>query len=428
MKEKLFESHFGERYRMAILENGLRIYVCEKPEYSSSYAVFGTCYGSIDTAFSADGGETVRVPEGIAHFLEHKLFESEDGDAFTRFAKTGANANAFTSFDRTCYLFSCSDSFEENLEILLDFVTHPYFTEQTVQKEQGIIGQEIRMYDDSPGWCVLFRMLSAMYHHHPVKIDIAGTTDSIAEITADLLYRCYRTFYNPANMFLCVAGNVRFEQVIRAAEKATASIPSVHIRREAVAEPESVIAHTTEREFDVSIPQFCLGFKEPCDESGKSLARRIHMSAALQILVGDCSPLYRRLISEELINDEFDSEYFTGRGYAAVLFSGESACPERVQERILEETERILKKGAESELLETVRRAMYGDSIKRYNSVENIVMQMCECAVDQEELFDEQTIIEQMTPQDILSCLSVIRSETAVLSVIKPRSRKGENA
>ena len=159
----------------------------EKAGFNSSYAIFGTKYGSIDTTFSVNGEETT-VPEGIAHFLEHKLFESEDGDAFSKYAKTGAYANAFTSFDRTCNLFSCSDKFYDNLDILLSFVQSPYFTEETVKKEQGIIGQEIRMYDDSPGWRVMFNMLTAMYRNHPVRIDIAGTVESIAEIDYDLLY------------------------------------------------------------------------------------------------------------------------------------------------------------------------------------------------------------------------------------------------
>ena len=209
MKIDTITSSVGFCCKKAVLENGLQVYVVEKEDYSSAYALFGTRYGSVDTVFSRDNENFTAVPEGIAHFLEHKLFESEDGDAFTRYAETGAYANAFTSFDRTCYLFSCSDNFEKNLDILLDFVQNPYFTEQTVKKEQGIIGQEIRMYEDSPSWRVLFNMLSAMYQNHPVRIDIAGTVDSIAKIDANLLYECYNTFYHPSNMFICIAGNVK---------------------------------------------------------------------------------------------------------------------------------------------------------------------------------------------------------------------------
>ena len=179
MQKEVFESDIGESYVKAVHPSGLKIYILEKPQYNSSYAIFGTKYGSIDTCFAVNG-EKVSVPEGIAHFLEHKLFESEDGDAFTKYAETGAAANAFTSFDRTCYLFACSDRFYDNLAILLDFVQSPYFTAQTVSKEQGIIGQEIRMYEDDPNWRVTFNMLGAMYKNHTVKIDIAGTVESIA--------------------------------------------------------------------------------------------------------------------------------------------------------------------------------------------------------------------------------------------------------
>jgi len=171
MKKVYKDSVLSEQVVSAVLPNGLKILIAEKKDFKTNFAIFGTKYGSIDTAFSVNDGETIAVPEGIAHYLEHKLFESEDGDAFARFSETGASANAFTSFDRTCYLFSCADRFEENLDILLDFVQSPYFTPKTVQKEQGIIGQEIRMYDDSPEWCVLFNMLEAMYEQHPVRID-----------------------------------------------------------------------------------------------------------------------------------------------------------------------------------------------------------------------------------------------------------------
>lgn len=231
MKKQFFEGFADEGYLKTTLDSGLTVYLMEKSQYASSYAIFGTKYGSIDTRFSKDGGEEINVPEGIAHYLEHKLFESEDGDAFTKYAETGASANAFTSFDRTCYLFSCSDKFYENLDILLNFVQNPYFTAENVQKEQGIIGQEIRMYDDNPGWCVLFNLLKAMYINHPVRIDIAGTTESIAEINADLLYKCYETFYNPSNMFICIVGNIDIDKTLKQIESSVVDRRSVEITR-----------------------------------------------------------------------------------------------------------------------------------------------------------------------------------------------------
>ena len=248
MQKQYFESSMGESYVKAVHPSGLKIYILEKPQYNSSYAVFGTKYGSIDNCFAVNGSET-RVPEGIAHFLEHKLFESEDGDAFTKYAETGAYANAFTSFDRTCYLFSCSDKFEENLQILLDFVQSPYFTAATVQKEQGIIGQEIKMYDDSPGWRVMFNMLLAMYKNHPVRIDIAGTVESIAEIDDKLLYECYNTFYNPSNMFICIAGNVNTEKVLSQIESGIKNTEAKEIIRIDSEEPDEILNPYTEHPF-----------------------------------------------------------------------------------------------------------------------------------------------------------------------------------
>ena len=194
-------------------DSGLTMLLCPMEGFSTAYAAFTTKLGSVDTRFKTqDDADFVDVPEGVAHFLEHKMFENEEGDAFARYAKTGASANAFTSFDRTSYLFACTDRFSESLEILLDFVRRPYFTEASVQKEQGIIGQEIRMYDDSGDWRVMFNLLGALYHNHPVRIDIAGTVESIVQIDHELLYRCHRTFYHLNNMVLCVAGNFTVEQ------------------------------------------------------------------------------------------------------------------------------------------------------------------------------------------------------------------------
>ena len=302
MKRETFESDIGESYVRAELDNGLKIYILEKPRYNSSYAIFGTKYGSIDTCFSV-GEDKLEVPEGIAHFLEHKLFESEDGDAFSKYAKTGAYANAFTSFDRTCYLFSCSDKFYENLEILLSFVQSPYFTQATVNKEQGIIGQEIKMYDDSPAWRVMFNMLYAMYHNHPVRIDIAGTVDSIAKIDHNLLYKCYNTFYNPSNMFVCIAGNVDVEKVLKQIKGAVVTEKNPQIER--IFEPESreVVKPYVEQSLSVGQPMFCFGYKECMEKPERSPKEKIATNLLLEILAGECSPLYKKLINENLIND-----------------------------------------------------------------------------------------------------------------------------
>ena len=419
MKTKQIANVFSETYTEATHSSGLKIYVFEKAGYNSAYALFGTKYGSIDTCFSLNGEKT-EVPEGIAHFLEHKLFESEDGDAFTKYAKTGAYANAFTSFDRTCYLFSCSNRFEENLGILLDFVQSPYFTAATVQKEQGIIGQEIRMYDDSPAWRVMFNLLGAMYHKHPVRIDIAGTVESIAQIDDQLLYRCYKTFYHPSNMFICIAGNVDTQKVLAQIEKAIKPSGPITLERIRCDEPEEIVTSYVEQAFPVAQPMFCFGYKEAVKEPERTLKEKICTNLLMEMIVGDSSPLYKHLTEEGLINDEFESEYFTGYGYAAVIFEGESSDPERVCEEIKAEIARLRREGLGRELFEAVRRGMYGDAIRTFESVEGIAMQEVSCAMFGQGLFEELELLKNMTVQDVAGRLQLFDDQKTVLSVVKP--------
>lgn len=419
MQKEVFESDIGESYVKAVHPSGLKIYILEKPQYNSSYAIFGTKYGSIDTCFAVNS-EKVSVPEGIAHFLEHKLFESEDGDAFTKYAETGAAANAFTSFDRTCYLFACSDRFYDNLAILLDFVQSPYFTAQTVSKEQGIIGQEIRMYDDSPDWRVTFNMLGAMYKNHPVKIDIAGTVESIAQINDKLLYSCYNTFYNLSNMFICIAGNVNTEKVLAQINGALKPSEPVEITRIGCDEPDTVQKNFVSQKMAVAYPMFCLGFKEPVSAPERTVKEKVATALLLEIIAGDASPLYKRLINAGLINDEFGFEYFTGHGYAAVMFEGESSDPEKVAAEIKAEIERIKTDGIDKKLFSAVRCGMYGDAVRSFNSVESITMNLVNCAMFDCGLFDELKYLKNITAEDVLKRLQLLDADKSVLSVIEP--------
>ncbi len=420
MKKQIFEGFGEESYIKAVMPNGLEIYIMEKSQYSSSYAIYGTRYGSIDTRFAKDGGEEICVPEGIAHYLEHKLFEGEDGDAFSKYAKTGASANAFTSFDRTCYLFSCSDNFYENLDILLSFVQAPYFTPENVEKEQGIIGQEIRMYDDNPGWRVMFNLLKGMYHSHPVRIDIAGTVESIAQIDAPLLYKCYETFYNPSNMFICLVGNIDTDKTLKQIEKSIIDRKPVEITRGEFLEPQTIVKPYVEQRLAVNTPMFCLGFKQKINSPYRRLKSKICVDLLLQIICGDASPLYARLMNEGLINDDFDSEYFNGNGYAAVIFEGESRDPERVAEEIKAEINRLREEGVSKKLFSAVKCGMYGSLVRRFNSVEGLAMSLTECAMCGYSLFDEIKMLKSVSYDDVMKRFDVFCDENAVLSVIKP--------
>lgn len=393
----------NEQYVEAVHESGLKILLCPKPDFTGSYALFGTRYGSIDTKFRLKGEDRfVTIPEGTAHFLEHKLFESEEGDAFDRFSKTGASANAYTSFDRTCYLFSCSDRFDENLDILLDFVRHPYFTEQTVQKEQGIIGQEIRMYEDDPGWCVMFNLLGALYRNHPVRIDIAGTAESIAQINADTLYRCYRTFYHPSNMFLCVCGPVDPDKILEKVDRLLAGAQPKPIERGTHDEPRGIVTASVRREMAVAIPQFCFGYKEDCTAAPeKTLRERVETDILLEMIAGRSGRLYNELLEQGLINDSFDASYFTGYGYAAELFEGESRDPERVADAIRGEISRMRSEGLDPAEFTRAKNSLYGRNVMMYNSVERVATALASAAMEGYTLFDIDGIYESVTVADL---------------------------
>ncbi len=421
MKTEYFKSDIlGGGYTVAELDSGLKVYICEKKEFNSVYAAYGTKYGSIDSSFTVNGKQ-FSVPDGIAHFLEHKLFESEDGDAFSKYAATGAYANAFTSFDRTCYIFSCTDRFYENLDILLGFVQNPYFTAETVKKEQGIIGQEIKMYDDSPNWCVLFGMLEAMYHNNPVKIDIAGTTDSIAEIDDKVLYECYNTFYNPSNMFICIAGNVDTDEVLKRIEASIKPAPQILLERGKFTEPENVVSSFTEKRLEVAMPLFCYGYKQDVTCGDPSFKDMIAMNAFIKILADNASPLYKRLTEKQLINDEFDAEYFSGRSFAAVIFEGESADPQAVAAEINNEIESIRQYGIDETLFEAVKRDMYGQAVKRYNSVDAVALMLVDSAVFGYNYSEELEIIKNLTVSDLMALLPIFIKEKSVLSVINKK-------
>ena len=400
---------------------GLNIYVMPKPGYSGTYAVFGTNYGSIDTKILNKDGEVEDIPEGTAHFLEHKLFESEDLDAFARYAKTGANANAYTSFDTTCYLFSCTGDFAASLKILLDFVQSPYFTEQTVSKEQGIIGQEITMYKDVADWEVLFNLLRALYHSHPVRIDIAGTVESIAQISAQTLYDCYNNFYNLNNMVLAIAGNVNIDEIISICDEMLKPCDEFKFERKPHDEPEEIVQNYIEEKLSVAAPIFSFGYKENYGLPKRSLKQRIATSILLEMIAGTTSQLYNSLLEQELINTSFGFEQFTGFGYAATLFSGESKNPEEVARQINAYIAKVRKEVIDSEEFEQTRRKLYGRAVMSFNDIDEVANDLVGAHFDGTGVFDDIETYRTITADDIREVLdSTMREEYAALSVIRP--------
>lgn len=413
----------NEEYYVINHPAGLKIFVMPKENYSSTYAIFGTKYGSIDTRFKRSDSDTwTEVPEGIAHFLEHKLFESEDLDAFARYAKTGASANAYTSFDKTCYLFQCSGNFKESLKILLDFVQNPYFTAETVQKEQGIIGQEITMYYDVPGWMATFNLLRCFYHKHPVRIDIAGTTDSIAQITDKLLYDCYNTFYNLNNMALAVVGNVSVDDVMEICDEYLKQAEPLSIEKSFEDEPRDIVKAYDEYHLAMSVPYFSFGYKEACKKPIQTQRDYILTNILLDIIAGDTSPLYKDLFDKGLINDSFGKEYFTGFGYECIMFEGESKDPQAVVDAIKAEINRLRNDGIDEELFEGIRRSHYGKEIMSYNDIDTIANGIIACEFNDWDLFEAMDIYRDITIDDVKKKLDTMMDDRySALSVVKSK-------
>lgn len=392
----------NDKYYVTKLNNGLKIFIYPKEGYNSTYALFGTKFGSINTCFRHQNEkEVIRVPDGIAHYLEHKLFESEDGDAFSKYAKTGANANAGTSFDTTCYIFSCTENFEESLKILINFVQSPYFTEKSVAKEQGIIAQEIKMYDDDPSWKAMVNLFKAMYHNHPIKADIAGTVESIAQITPQNLYECYNSFYNLNNMAICIAGKVDIDKTMKLINETVK--PSKGIVPECIyeEEPYEIVKSMVEQAFPVSIPLFQLGFKEKAGKSRITAEEAVQTDILLHALASKSSELYRSLLNKELINESFGYEYLEGPEYAAVIFYGESKDPHETAKIIKSAIERKHKSGITEEEFLAAKKAVYGKSVAVLNSAEDVANLLMALEFSNKELFEVIETIAKTTLEDV---------------------------
>jgi predicted Zn-dependent peptidase len=365
----------GEKYYYIKHKSGLDIYVVPK-KLSTYYAVFGTKYGSVNNKFRIKGEEEyTEVPDGIAHFLEHKMFENEDGvDTFSRFAATGASANAYTSFFVTMYLFSCTDRFDESLELLLDSVTSPYFTEASVQKEQGIIAQEIRMGDDNPNRALLFGMLKAVYKNHNARIEVAGTVESIAKIDYKLLYKCYNTFYNLGNMALCVCGDVTPEQVIAVADKFLKPQETHEVENAPFEEAPEVNRPRFARRMQVAKPLFSIGIKDTVisDDPAERMKKNAAMTVLENMLFGGGSEFFNDLYKEGLISKNFGAWHEHNRSMSLICVQGDSDDPDKVYERFVEYINDKKQSGLSLEDFERCRRVMYAGYIKSFDSTEEI--------------------------------------------------------
>lgn len=417
----------GEVMYSAIHKSGLKVHIIPKEGYNSSYAIFATNYGSVDSEFIVPGEkEAITVPDGIAHFLEHKMFDQPDGsNVFDKFSLYGGNANAFTSFNMTGYLISTTTNIEENLEILMDYVQSPYYTDESVAKEQGIIGQEIRMYDDSAGWKLYFNFINCLYKKHPVKKEIAGTIESIGEITADYLYKCYNTFYKLSNMALVVIGNVDVERINEVIENSIKEIStdSEEIRKIYPVEPDEIECSYIERSMAIATPMFMMGFKDTDNNlSGEALLKKnIEMTILLRMLFAKGSDIYKKLYDMELINTTFTSDYSIQNDYAFSSLEGESKDPKKVYEVIIEEINKLHKDGLSEEDYERVKKVIWGRYIRMHNDIEdyaNMLIQSLFMGID---YFDYYNVYKTVTFDDIKKRFELhFKPEMSALSVINP--------
>lgn len=367
------ESVFGKK-----LQNGLEVFFLPKKDYVKQYAIFATKYGSNDLSFKLDTEDSyTKVPVGIAHFLEHKLFEEPEGNVFDRFAELGANVNAYTNFNITAYYFTSTSYFYENLATLIRFVQSPYFTDENVEKEKGIIGQEIMMYQDNPEWRVFFNLLKGMYHNHPVKNDIAGTIESVNSTTKEDLYNCYNTFYHPSNMALFIAGDLDKEEVFKKVEEGFAELnyekPHV-ITRQYTEEPTDIREGYIEERMLVSTPLFQIGYKDNrVGMDGIELAtKEIAINILIDMIFGKSSDLYEGLYEKGLIDQSFGFDYVCERDYGHIIIGGESRSPMEVKGIIDGNISRIKKEGLDKETFERIKRKQIGENLSYYNSIEYI--------------------------------------------------------
>ncbi|WFR61780.1 pitrilysin family protein [Paenibacillus amylolyticus] len=425
--ESIRYKHLQETLYYEVMDNGLHVYILPKPGFQKTYATFATKYGSVDNHFQVEGQEAVKVPDGIAHFLEHKMFEEPTGDIFATFASHGASANAFTSFDQTVYLFSATEYVNENIQTLVDFVQNPYFTDQNVEKEKGIIGQEIDMYADNPDWRVYFGLIEAMYQKHPVHIDIAGTVESIRTITKEMLYECYNTFYHPSNMLLFVVGGVEPQEVIdmvRTNQEQKDYKPQGSIERFFEPEPEQVGEVRRESKLAVSLPKCLFGFKETeLGLTGEKLLRRdMTTQLMMDLLFGSSTRLFQKLYDEDLISDSFGHEYNSSPQYAFSAIGGDTKDPDQLLARIREEVDAIVEKGFESTDFERARKKKIGGYLRMLNSPENIAHEFTRQQFRGGDFFNMLPLYESITLEDVnLRLREHIRwDQLAVSLVVSP--------
>lgn len=416
-------SKVKEKLYIEKLENGLTIMIVPKKGIQKKYVIWGTNYGSNDSKFIVPGEkEPTEVPKGVAHFLEHKMFEQESGiNSLDTLTALGVEANAYTTNDHTAYLFECTENFYPALDELMDYVQHPYFTDENVEKEKGIIGQEIMMYDDYPEWKVYLNTLEAMYHEHPVKLDITGTIETISHIDKDILYKCYNTFYNPANMAMVICGDFEPEKLLEEIKKRLIEKKANgEIKRIYPEEPESIVKEKTEQKMDVSEPLFTIGIKDKVATPKEKVKKHLAIEILLNMLIGKSSKLYQELYNKGMLFVTPGVDYEFSRDYAHILITGQSKYPEQVYDLFKNAVNELKENGIDLEEFERVKKMLYGSFIKEYDEPGDIARMFIADffkGINSFEYLEEIATINEQYVEQMLK--EVFVDNKMVLSVIK---------
>ncbi len=416
-------SKVKEKLYIEKLENGLTIMIVPKKGMQKKYVIWGTNYGSNDSKFIVPGEtEAIEVPKGVAHFLEHKMFEQESGiNSLDTLTALGVEANAYTTNDHTAYLFECTENFYLALDELMDYVQHPYFTDENVEKEKGIIGQEIMMYDDYPEWRVYLNALEAMYHEHPVKLDITGTIETISHIDKEILYKCYNTFYNPANMAMVVCGDFEPEKLLKEIKKRLIDKKANgEIKRIYPEEPENIVQEKIEQKMDVSEPLFTIGIKDKVANEKEKVKKHLAIEILLNILIGKSSKLYQELYNKGMLFVTPGVDYEFSRDYAHILITGQSKYPEQVYDLFKNAVNELKENGIDLEEFERVKKMLYGSFIKEYDEPGDIARMFIADffkGINSFEYLEEITTINEQYVEQMLK--EVFVDNKMVLSVIK---------
>ena len=417
-----------EKLYIEKLDNGLTVMIIPKSGIQKKYIIWGTNYGSNDSKFIVPGEkEETEVPMGVAHFLEHKLFEQENGtNSLDTLTALGVNANAYTTNDHTAYLYECTDNFYEAMDEFMDYVQHPYFTDENVEKEKGIIGQEINMYADYPEWRVYLNAMEAMYHNNPVKLDIAGTIESISKIDKEILYKCYNTFYNPSNMALVICGDFKPEEIIEEVKKRLIETKSNgEIKRIYPEEPRDIVKEKIEQKLEVSQPLYAIGIKdsrENCNTENKNeiVKKHISIEILLNLLIGRSSELYKNLYNEGIIYEQPSLDYEFSKTYAHVIITGQSTNPEVLYERFKKQVEKFKTNGINEKDFNRMKKMIYGGYIKEFNDVVDEARMFLSDYFKGINSFDYIEEIEGINVEYLKQVLdNVFKEDKMVLSIVK---------